>query len=161
MSEEEERKGDGEADLEEESSDDYDTPIPMDEDDESGMSCRACIRAFLGRQGEWEVIDILKLVWMIRLCMAPVFGFVSGFCRIPTVVGQILFVWLCSKIPTMIILRRTGVDPYALVGNPARFMRYGTISVYLTFIVCSIGGRVCSSMVFGCCKAPAPSQQEL
>ena len=159
MSEEEEPKVDGEGAREEESSDDYDEPIPMDEDPE--MSYLECFRAFCDRQGEWEVIDILKIVWMIRLCMAPVFGFVSGFCRIPTVVGQILFVWLCSKIPTMIILRRTGVDPYALVGNPARFMRYGTISVYLTFIVCSIGGRVCSSMVFGCCKAPAPSQQEL
>ena len=102
MSEEEEPKVDGEGAREEESSDDYDEPIPMDEDPE--MSYLECFRAFCDRQGEWEVVDILKLVWMIRLCMAPVFGFVSGFCRIPTVVGQILFVWLCSKIPTMIIV---------------------------------------------------------
>lgn len=141
----------------EEEDDDYDKPIPY----EPRRSYRQCIRDFHAGKGDWSPKDILRLVWMIRMLMALVIGFFFGICRVPTIIGQIGFVWLCSRIPTRLISRQTGVDAYATVNDPVKFMKSGTITVYMTFILTAIGGRIVSSRLFPNQCTIAPSETEL
>lgn len=141
----------------EEEDDDYDKPIPY----ETRKSYRQCLRDFHAGKVDWSPKDILRLVWMIRMLMALVIGFFIGICRIPTIIGQIGFVWLCSRIPTRLISMQTGVDAYATVNDPVKFMKSGTITVYMTFILTAIGGRIVSSRLFPSLCTGAPSETEL
>ena len=146
---------------EEENGTDSDEEQEVEEDEDDEMSYAECWRAFKSGCKQWSEQNMLSLIWVIRILMAPICGLVSGFCRIPILMGQILFVYGCTALPSYLLKSRTGVDVKEVVQNPAKLMKTGTTIVYFVFILCSIIGRIASSWVFPGQRNPRIVDSEL
>lgn len=133
---------------ESEETENEETVVEEEEEEEMEMevkepfSYKQTLIKFWNKEDNWNKEEVLAIIWIIRLFMALPLGLFVGLCKIPVILGQVVFVLISSKYPVTFLTNRLAIDPVEIVNDPRRIIKHGSITVHMLFIVCSIGSRV-------------------